>query len=210
LNCRLNATSSLASDIIKSCPASAPLTPVGRLDAAEQRLDATIKAIHILRSPLERFYRALSDEQRRAFGTKRTCQSRSAMSAFGGKADISRQTLTARLDRIATGQRPHQLSQSAARTQLPRTALQPSGRRSDCLISPARLSQSRILKLVHRTPLTQEVKKFDAFAQASLHHLRATYHFADNRGNFAGAQIEAPIELFDRSEDFGVAQMRIM
>jgi ABC-type transporter MlaC component len=63
----LSATSSLASDIIKSCPASAPLTPVGRLDAAEQRLDATIKAIHILRSPLERFYRALSDEQRRQF-----------------------------------------------------------------------------------------------------------------------------------------------
>src|SRR5215471_4104035 len=63
----LSATSSLASDIIKSCPASAPLTPAGRLDAAEQRLDATIKAIHILRSPLERFYRALSDQQRRQF-----------------------------------------------------------------------------------------------------------------------------------------------
>jgi LTXXQ motif family protein len=63
----LSATSSLASDIIKSCPASAPVTPIGRLDAAEQRLDATIKAIHILRSPLERFYRALSDEQRRQF-----------------------------------------------------------------------------------------------------------------------------------------------
>ena len=63
----LSATSSLASDIIKSCPASAPLTPAGRLDAAEQRLDTTIKAIHILRSPLERFYRALSDEQRRQF-----------------------------------------------------------------------------------------------------------------------------------------------
>jgi LTXXQ motif family protein len=63
----LSATSSLASDIIKSCPASAPLTPVGRLDAAGQRLDATIKAIHILRSPLERFYRALSDERRRQF-----------------------------------------------------------------------------------------------------------------------------------------------
>jgi hypothetical protein len=63
----LSATSSLASDIIKSCPASAPLTPVGRLDAAEQRLDATMQAIHILRSPLERFYRSLSDEQMRQF-----------------------------------------------------------------------------------------------------------------------------------------------
>src|SRR5262252_10992348 len=63
----LSATSAVASDIIKSCPASAPLTPVGRLDAAEQRLDATMQAIHILRSPLERFYRSLSDEQMREF-----------------------------------------------------------------------------------------------------------------------------------------------
>ena len=38
-----------------------------RLDAAEQRLDATMQAIHILRSPLERFYRSLSDEQMRQF-----------------------------------------------------------------------------------------------------------------------------------------------
>jgi ABC-type transporter MlaC component len=64
----LSAASSQASDIIKSsCPSSVPLTPIGRLDAAEQRLDATIKAIQVVRSPLERFYQALSDEQRQRF-----------------------------------------------------------------------------------------------------------------------------------------------
>jgi LTXXQ motif family protein len=64
----LSAASSQASDIIKSsCPSSVPLTPLGRLDAAEQRLQATIKAIQIVRSPLERFYQALSDEQRQRF-----------------------------------------------------------------------------------------------------------------------------------------------
>jgi LTXXQ motif family protein len=64
----LIAASSQASDIIKSsCPSSVPLTPIGRLDAAGQRLDATIKAIQIVRSPLERFYQALSDEQRQRF-----------------------------------------------------------------------------------------------------------------------------------------------
>ena len=64
----LSAASSQASEIIKSsCPSSVPLTPIGRLDAAEQRLDATIKAIQIIRSPLERFYQALSDEQRQRF-----------------------------------------------------------------------------------------------------------------------------------------------
>ncbi len=64
----LSAASSQASDIIKSsCPSSVPLTPIGRLDAAEQRLDATIKAIQLVREPLERFYQALSDEQRQRF-----------------------------------------------------------------------------------------------------------------------------------------------
>jgi hypothetical protein len=64
----LSAASSQASDIIKSsCPSSVPLTPTGRLDAAEQRLDATIKAIQVVRSPLEKFYQALSDEQRQRF-----------------------------------------------------------------------------------------------------------------------------------------------
>jgi len=64
----LRAASSQASEIVKSsCPSSVPLTPVGRLDAAEQRLEATIKAIQIIRPPLERFYQALSDEQSRQF-----------------------------------------------------------------------------------------------------------------------------------------------
>jgi LTXXQ motif family protein len=64
----LSAASSQASDLIKSsCPSAVPLTPLGRLDAAEQRLDATIKAIQLVRAPLERFYQALSDEQRQRF-----------------------------------------------------------------------------------------------------------------------------------------------
>ncbi len=64
----LSAASSQASDVVKSsCPSSAPLTPVGRVDAAKQRVDTTIKAIQIVRSPLERFYQALSDEQKRQF-----------------------------------------------------------------------------------------------------------------------------------------------
>ncbi|HEV2625045.1 MAG TPA: Spy/CpxP family protein refolding chaperone, partial [Xanthobacteraceae bacterium] len=64
----LSAASSQASDVVKSsCPSSAPLTPVGRVDAAKQRVDTTIKAIQIVRAPLERFYQALNDEQRQRF-----------------------------------------------------------------------------------------------------------------------------------------------
>jgi hypothetical protein len=64
----LSAATSQESDIIRSsCPTAVPLTPVGRLDAAEQRLAATITAIQIIRSPFARFYGALSDEQKRQF-----------------------------------------------------------------------------------------------------------------------------------------------
>jgi ABC-type transporter MlaC component len=64
----LSSALSQAGEIIKSsCPASVPLTPIGRLDVAEQRLDATIKAIRMVLLPLERFYETLSDEQRGRF-----------------------------------------------------------------------------------------------------------------------------------------------
>jgi hypothetical protein len=64
----LSAASSQASEITKSsCPASVPLTLIGRLDAAERRLEATIKAIRMVLPPLERFYEALGDEQRGRF-----------------------------------------------------------------------------------------------------------------------------------------------
>jgi hypothetical protein len=64
----LSAASSRANDVVKSaCPTSAPLTPVGRIDVAKQRVDTTIKAIQMVRSPLDRFYQALSDEQKRQF-----------------------------------------------------------------------------------------------------------------------------------------------
>jgi len=64
----LGAATSQATHVVKfSCPTSAPLTPIGRLDAVKQQVDATIKAIQIIRSPLERFYQALSDQQKQQF-----------------------------------------------------------------------------------------------------------------------------------------------
>jgi hypothetical protein len=64
----LSAASSQASHVVKSlCSTSASFTPVGRIDAAKQRVDTIIKAVHTVRSPLERFYQALSDEQKQQF-----------------------------------------------------------------------------------------------------------------------------------------------
>ncbi len=52
-------------DILKnSCPSQPPLTPVARLDAVEQRLQATIAAADAIRGPLVRFYDLLTDAQR--------------------------------------------------------------------------------------------------------------------------------------------------
>ena len=64
----LSAALSKANEIVAaSCPQEVPLTPVGRLDAAEQRLAAMIQAIQIMRSPLERFDESLNEEQRQRF-----------------------------------------------------------------------------------------------------------------------------------------------
>jgi hypothetical protein len=83
----LSAAASQAREIIKSsCPDSVPLTPIARLDAAAQRLDATIKAIQIVLSPLEKFYETLSDEQRERFnamnGSTKSARSSSDMAAL--------------------------------------------------------------------------------------------------------------------------------
>jgi hypothetical protein len=67
---QLGDASSKASDVLSaSCPHEPPLTPLARLDAVETRLDATIKAIQIVRLPLASLYDSLSDEQRQRLET---------------------------------------------------------------------------------------------------------------------------------------------
>jgi len=64
----LGAAATKANDIIKaSCPSAIPLTPIARLGTAEQRLDAMIEAVQIVRAPLEAFYESLSDQQKQRF-----------------------------------------------------------------------------------------------------------------------------------------------
>jgi hypothetical protein len=57
-----------AAQTIKSgCPTTAAFTPTGRLAAMEQRIGAMEQAIETVRSPLDRFYDALTDEQKAKF-----------------------------------------------------------------------------------------------------------------------------------------------
>jgi hypothetical protein len=61
----LAAASSTASAVLNaSCPNQPPLTPLARLDAVGRRLEATKRAIEIVRSAFATLYDSLNDEQR--------------------------------------------------------------------------------------------------------------------------------------------------
>jgi hypothetical protein len=83
----LAAASSNASAILNtSCPNEPPLTLLGRLDALERRLEATIRAIEIVRPALANLYDSLSDEQRQrldAIGADERRQGRGAAGSAG-------------------------------------------------------------------------------------------------------------------------------
>jgi len=64
----LKAASSKAADTIKSaCSNTAPQTPLGRLDAIDQRVQAMLQAVDVVSKPLANFYNSLSDEQKARF-----------------------------------------------------------------------------------------------------------------------------------------------
>ena len=64
----LKAASSQASDALKaSCSGEISMTPLGRLDTVQKRLDGMVQAWGTLRTPLDGFYNSLNDEQRQRF-----------------------------------------------------------------------------------------------------------------------------------------------
>ena len=64
----LKAASSHASDALKaSCSSEVLLTPLGRLDTVQKRLDGMIQAVGIVRTPLDNFYNSLNEEQKQRF-----------------------------------------------------------------------------------------------------------------------------------------------
>jgi hypothetical protein len=66
-----DASSALKSD----CPSYRPLTPIGRLEAMEQRLDAMSRAVTTVQPALDRFYGTLSYEQKERFNRLGPAQS---------------------------------------------------------------------------------------------------------------------------------------
>jgi len=62
-----DATSEAVNLLRSDCPADRTLTPVGRLQAMEQRLDAMLRAVQAVEPALEKFYASLGDEQKERF-----------------------------------------------------------------------------------------------------------------------------------------------
>ena len=48
----------------ESCPSNEPISPTGRLDAMEHRLEAMLEAVREVKPALDDFYGSLSDEQK--------------------------------------------------------------------------------------------------------------------------------------------------
>src|SRR5262249_7194804 len=62
-----NSTSEAANLLNAECPTYRALTPVGRLQAMEQRLDAMLRAVQTVQPALEKFYSSLGDDQKERF-----------------------------------------------------------------------------------------------------------------------------------------------
>ena len=62
-----DATSQAANLLRSDCPTDRALTPVGRLQAMEQRLDAMLRAVQTVEPALQNFYASLGDEKKERF-----------------------------------------------------------------------------------------------------------------------------------------------
>jgi hypothetical protein len=64
-----DATAKAIADLQAACPNEVPLTPIGRLEAMQHRLEAMQKAAKLIAPALDAFYATLSSEQKARFNT---------------------------------------------------------------------------------------------------------------------------------------------
>lgn len=62
-----NATTKAVSLLQAACPEETPITPPGRLEAMEKRLQAMIDAAKTVKPALDNFYASLTNEQKARF-----------------------------------------------------------------------------------------------------------------------------------------------
>jgi len=68
------ATKKAVQELQAACPDNVPLTPVGRLEAMERRLEAMLQAAKRVQPALDEFYATLSSEQKARFNTLQQSQ----------------------------------------------------------------------------------------------------------------------------------------
>ncbi len=110
---QLKDASDEAADVFKeACPQNTPLTPPGRLSAMTARLEATLDAVKLVRPPLEKFYEALSDEQKARFNEigpelgRKASAPREASAASGDCGGEKAGLSSLPIDRIEAAVRP--------------------------------------------------------------------------------------------------------
>ncbi|MGZ5803347.1 MAG: Spy/CpxP family protein refolding chaperone [Xanthobacteraceae bacterium] len=95
-----------AAQIVKdACPNDIALTPTGRLAAMQRRIEAMIEAVAAVRSPLEKFYDMLSDEQKARFdaiGQRSGTAAATTPQSLMGKCSVAEATQwpTAQIERV--------------------------------------------------------------------------------------------------------------
>jgi LTXXQ motif family protein len=67
-----DASATAAEGLKANCPTSQSLTPTGRVEAMEKRLQATLAAVRTVQPALTKFYDSLSDEQKARFNSLRS------------------------------------------------------------------------------------------------------------------------------------------
>lgn len=151
---QLKAASAKAETLLKSaCPSQPPLTPVGRLDALQKRLEAMDQAVDTLEGPLAAFSSALSEEQRKALdglGSTSDNGSAMAMGDVGRCIDEGQEFVDLPAQEIAQSVQPD-AKQNAALDQLETASTQAAERlRSQCPTSIPKTVEARLAAMDQR------------------------------------------------------------
>ena len=154
----LKAATSKASELLKSsCASEVSLTPLGRLETVQKRIDGMIQALATVRAPLDNFYNSLNDEQKQRFATLRSSSSARAGRQGSGSTDNLAQLCSRQSESFA--QLPVQrIEQAIKPTQQQQEAFE---RLKAASVVAANQMQSSCPKDIPQTPL----ERFDAVGQ---------------------------------------------
>jgi Domain of Unknown Function (DUF1520). len=154
----LKAATSKANELLKSsCASEVSLTPLGRLETVQKRIDGMIQALAMVRAPLDNFYNSLNDEQKQRFAALGSSSSAKAGRQGSGPTDNLAQ-LCSRQSENFTQLPVQRIEQAIKPTQQQQEAFE---RLKAASVVAANQLQSSCPKELPQTPL----ERFDAVGQ---------------------------------------------